>query len=423
MNILAIYRHYWPDTTPYAHLLRAILQEQVKQGRQVEVFCAQPSYNDVYSAKRPAREVIDGVSVRRVTLLPEKKHLRLLRAVNSAYFLFRAVVHCVLFKKCDLIIANSHPPVLMGFTLRIIKRLTATPFLLHCQDVHPEGAVLAGDVKFKWCENLCKVLDHQSCTAALRVVTLSDDMKQTLLQRGPLREDKLLVLNNFTLHEADSETRAGSSAEMGEGNFRLIFAGNMGRYQALQGLLWAIHILQKEIPLECLFLGAGEQRCDLQKLASRLQLEQVRFEPFQSVDVAFAKMQRADLGITSLGRHVYRIAYPSKTMTYVAAGCPVFCIVEKESQIAREIIANQLGYVPASLSPADIAEALRVAWRDRKQWTMRARRELVARGDRLFGKAHMLRCWNAVFHEIAQTIHEQPKPTQPNDQQLYRRAG
>ena len=36
MKICSIYRHYWPDTTPYARLLRPILESRVLAGDEVE---------------------------------------------------------------------------------------------------------------------------------------------------------------------------------------------------------------------------------------------------------------------------------------------------------------------------------------------------------------------------------------------------
>ena len=86
MRILAIYRHYWPDATPYARLLKVILEEQIAQGHQVEVLCGQPSYNDIQFERQPWREVVGGVQVRRFALFPERKRFRLLRAFNYSRF-------------------------------------------------------------------------------------------------------------------------------------------------------------------------------------------------------------------------------------------------------------------------------------------------------------------------------------------------
>lgn len=400
MKILAIYRHYWPDATPYAHLLKAILETQHAAGHEVAVFTAQPSYNDVAHPRQLSEEVIAGVQVRRVSLIPERKHWRILRLLNHLLFLVRAVWYCARSERPDLVIANSHPPILMGLTLRLIKRFTGVPFLLHCQDIHPEGAVLAGDLRPGLFARWCQAIDRTSCQAADRIVTLSEDMKQTLLRRGGIDADRIVVLNNFSLTESGVARFPGVLAREGSddrGPWRLLFAGNMGRFQGLSRLLYALRELQGEIPLECLFLGAGGEQNRLWQLAQELGLECVRFESHQPVEVAVARMQHADLGIVSLADGVTAIAYPSKTMTYIAAGCPVLTIVEPASQVAADVLTHRLGYVPQSTSVVDIAAALRNAWQDRQQWTAAARAELIERGERLFGRRQALQRWNELF--------------------------
>jgi hypothetical protein len=171
----------------------------------------------------------------------------------------------------------------------------------------------------------------------------------------------------------------------------------MGRFQGLSRLLYALRELQGDIPMECLFLGAGSEQNCLWQLAQELGLECVRFESHQPVEVAVARMQHADLGIVSLADGVTAIAYPSKTMTYVAAGCPVLTIVEHNSQVAADVLTHRLGYVPQSTSLSDIAAALRVAWQDRQRWTAAARAELIERGERQFGRRQALQHWNELF--------------------------
>ena len=92
MRIISIYRHYWPDVTPYARILRGLLEAFEEEGHDVSVFTAQPSYNGVKSTKQPGKELLEGVEVNRITLLGEKKNQFFKRATNSCYFLARAFV-------------------------------------------------------------------------------------------------------------------------------------------------------------------------------------------------------------------------------------------------------------------------------------------------------------------------------------------
>ena len=420
MRILAIYRHYWPDATPYARLLKAILEEQVCEGHQVEVVCSQPGYNDIRIARQPAKEVINGVSVNRVGLLPERKAWRLVRLVNSVLFLVRAIWHATVRKQYDLVIANTHPPVLIGLALRLIKRLTAAEFILHAQDIHPEGAMLAGDLRSGSLARFARSSDTKSCNAALRVVTLSEDMRKTLVKRARSSANNIVVLNNFAL---ESEVAQADPIQQEKYPvFRVLFAGNLGRFQSLERLLSATRLVPRCVPLELTFMGVGSQLEPLRKLATEQGEGRVRFESYQSPDAAIACIQRADLGVISLAADVYKIAYPSKTMTYLAAGCPVLAVIERESQLADEVLTNQFGYVPATTSPEDIAKCLEHAWLDRKRWSPAERAELSLRGEALYGKEEAMRAWSGLFHQCAQELGIETRKLATGSERIERQA-
>ncbi len=397
MKILAIYRHYWPDTTPYARLLRAILEEQVSRGHSASVFTAQPSYNDISHSRQPHRETIGGVDIRRIRLLPERKHLRLLRALNFIYFLFRAVTH-VLWRRYDLIVANTHPPVLMGWVLRMIHRVTGIPFVLHCQDIHPESAVIANQLREGRISRWLERIDTENCSAAESVVTLSEDMKQTLLRRKGYTGNNITVINNFALDVYEPEENLPTLFnDAVQHPFRVFFAGNIGLFQDLPRLIEAAHILSAEQDIHFIFMGAGAELRSLRSLADNLIGKTVFFEPYQPVEVAFGCMQRADLGVVSLRTGVCQVAYPSKTMTYLAAGCPILLLAERDSQLAEDILVHDFGYVPEKLTFSNIAETISAARDQRERWTADARQKLIARSEKFYGRSKSLAAWQDIF--------------------------
>jgi len=401
MNVLAIYRHYWPDTTPYARLLRALLEHWVGEGHTATVYSAQPSYNDVRQAKQPRREMLGGVQIRRVRLLRERKQFRHVRGMSYLWFVLGAVLHVLRHPQYDLIVANTHPPVLMGAALRLIKRLTGIPYLLHCQDIHPESAVLAGQLQNGWLARRLLNADTRSCRAARAIVTLSEDMREQLAGRTAYGAKNVHVINNFALdlYSAPASLPALFQDDA-ERPFRVLFAGNMGFFQNLDRLLAAARRLQDERQIQFIFMGAGAARSRLIDKAGDLIGRTVFFEPFQPVETAFACMQRSDLGVVSLAAGVYRVAYPSKTMTYLAAGCPVLVLAERNSNLAEEIITNDFGYVPDEAAPEKIAAVIRAACEDRQRWTPPARQALVERANTHFGRDRALAQWSVLLESI-----------------------
>ena len=165
MRILAIYRHYWPDRTPYARLLRTILEHRAGSAR-CTVFTAQPSYNGASEAA-PREETLGGVRVVRGWTPRERKRFVVSRVLANVWFLAAAVVFAWRTRRdYDVLLANVHPPVLMGLTLRVISRLTGKPFILHMQDIHPEASIAVGVMRDSWRTRLLRRIDAGNCAAA-----------------------------------------------------------------------------------------------------------------------------------------------------------------------------------------------------------------------------------------------------------------
>lgn len=399
MKILAIYRYYWPDTTPYARILRSILERLVDDGHQPVVVAGQPAYNDIKHAKQPRRETLGGVEVRRMSLLPERKWLAPLRTLNFLLFLSRACFHAF-FHRYDMILASSNPPVISGMVLRLIGWVTKTPFVYHCQDLHPECAMLVGKLMNERLNRKLLQIDSKNCQHAARTVVLSEDMLQTIRDRG-LSGDNVTIINNFVLDvpEQAAVELPEPFDETSSPVFRILFAGNMGSFQGLDKIVKAAQLLQSESSIQFVFMGAGEQKESLRQLAGVMVGKTVQFLPYQPMQAAFGCMQRADLGIVSLIPGVYRVAFPSKTMMYLAAGCPVLAVIERQSVLAEQLVQEQFGWVPEETTPEAIATAIQRA-RDDTMAGRVDRRRIRKHCLDLFDREDTLEKWARMFREL-----------------------
>jgi len=401
MRILCIYRHYWPDITPYARLLKAIAEHLVSEGHEVTIFTGQPGYNDVRQGKQPWREKLNGVDVIRVWLPPERKRFVALRLLSFLWFLGRSLVYSIGHRRqYDLAMYNVHPPILMGMTACLIRSLAGIPFIYHCQDIHPESSLVAGRIRSKVLYRLLRRIDTAVCRGAIVNVVLSEDMRDTLMERQvPL--ERIEVLNNFSLDSYyDGSDDIPSPLDNPDGHFHVLFAGNLGEFQGLDAIVDAAHRLAEIQEIRFVFMGEGLAKRRLIAAAGDLVGRTVFFCDFQPVEVAFAAMRRANLGLISLAPGVYRVAFPSKTMMYLSAGCPVLAILEPESNLARTIQDEQLGYVAQDSSADSIASTIEAAWRERSCWTVVARDELQERAERIYGRESAMVRWTRLVSEI-----------------------
>jgi glycosyltransferase involved in cell wall biosynthesis len=285
--------------------------------------------------------------------------------------------------------------------LRVVSALTGIPYVLHLQDIHPEGAAAIGRVgrgrRFSWLQRA----DAWACRGAARLATLSDDMAATLRERGGTLPP-IDVINNAPLRiDAPSTASLPALLRREPDCPLLLFAGNVGEFQGLDRLVRAAVRLAGRRRFHLVFLGAGAARQRLQRLAGDELGRTIAFLPHVPPEAAAAAMAQADYGVVSLHEGVYRCAFPSKSMMYLAAGCPLLALVEPESELARTVRAADLGCAAAGLTEQDAYEALDRACATAARWTPAERARLQAEGERLYGEPRMLAAWASVFELAA----------------------
>lgn len=366
VRILLIHRYFWPDTPPYATMLRVIANRLAADGHEVEVFTAQPSYTSLETVSRQkSTEYMDGVRVRRVALLRERGRKVLFRLFNMLYFPLAIFIHSVFKGRFHVIMASTAPPVVVGASAALGAKLTGAKFIYHCMDIHPEIGAISGEFERPTIFQVLSKIDQWTCRQAKKVIVLSKDMENALRERPDSAGIDVEIINNFELR-AFNQIEAGDwlKALLKEkGKYRLLFAGNIGRFQQLEAFVDAMELLTNRPDIELVFLGEGSALQSLKNRAAGKIGKQIRFFSHQSVEVARRIMQDADLGIVSLMKGVYRYAYPSKIMTYVAEGLPLLVSIEENSELAAFVREEDIGLLVTPGNPVSIAEAVDQAFR------------------------------------------------------------
>jgi len=355
MKVLLTHRYFVPDSSPYGVILRRIALDLAAAGHEVEVFTSLPSYGRD-PAKAPRREQMGDVAVRRIWVLSEASRNPLARVVNVLIYCVSLFLY-TLRARADVVTAGTFPPVLAAWSASLAARLSGARFIYHIQDIHPELSQFSGDRLGRGLpRRLLCWLDNQTLRRAETIVTLSEDMAETLRERG-IGDLHILILNNPPLKAAEAPVDPPKDLVKPEGCVRVIFAGNIGRFQNLTVLAEGVSRCFESHPnLELLFLGDGEA---LPELKARWGTHpQVRFAPFLPFEQASAIISGADIGLVSLNPGIYRVAYPSKLSTYLNLGLTVLAVIEPESRMAQMLEATGQGAVAAFPEPEAIGAAL-----------------------------------------------------------------
>jgi glycosyltransferase involved in cell wall biosynthesis len=364
-RVLIIHRYFWPDTPPYGWMLKSISARLTLDEHRVTVLTSQPSYNPAAKVPRqPSSQNLNGVEVIRLSLLGETKANWVLRGVNAILFAMQVAAH-ILARPYDVVMAATTPPVLLARIASWASSLRGARFVYHCQDIHPEVMRASGLMHTGIWYRTLRALDAATCKAAAAIVVLSEDMRTAIAKRLEQGADKVRVINNFDLDAgAETASELPPSLRKRSGVFRALFAGNIGRFQGLDKLVEASLLLGDRPDFELMFLGDGVAVPALQAQAGALLGKTVRFHGYQPPATAEAVIGTADLAIVSLNPEIYRYAYPSKVMSYLKQGAPLLVLMEENSELARMVTAERIGYVCAQDSAREIASTIAAALSD-----------------------------------------------------------
>ena len=351
----------WFDPEPTFKGL-VFARELVRQGFEVEVLTGFPNYpgGKVYPGYRIKwlqREVIDGVQVTRVPLYPNHDQSALKRVLNYASFAASSLFYGLFMARRADVIYAYHPPLTVGITASLLRLLRRIPVVYDIQDMWPDTLRATGmlsnpralDIVASVCQWVYRSVDQ--------IVVLSPGFKRLLLERG-VPEHKLDVIYNWADEASLAAPQGRLPAEFpGSDRFRILFAGNMGKAQALDAVLDAATLLQQRNSRVCfVMLGGGVEVARLKQRAAELKLGNVVFLPPVPMAEVGTLLNAADALLVHLRKDpLFEITIPSKTQAYMAVGKPLLMAVDGDA--ADLVQQSGGGQVAESENPMAIAHA------------------------------------------------------------------
>jgi len=352
----------WFDPEPtFKGLIFA--RELVRQGFDVEVVTGFPNYPGGrvyagYKIKLIQREYIDGVQITRLPLYPNHDQSAIKRVLNYASFAASALVYGLFVAKRADVMYAYHPPLTVGIAASMIRWGRGIPLVYDIQDMwpdtlratgmlnNPRALALVGRV----CDWVYKRVDQ--------LVVLSPGFKRLLVQRG-VPESKIDVIYNWADESAlMSPVGAVPAAFPGPDRFKVVFAGNMGKAQALDAVLDAAAILQlRGSRASFVMLGGGVEVNRLKTRAIEMKLGNVVFLPPVPMSEVGAVLAAADVLLVHLRKDsLFEITIPSKTQAYMAVGKPLLMAVNGDA--ADLVRQAKCGLTAESENPQALADAV-----------------------------------------------------------------
>jgi len=130
-----------------------------------------------------------------------------------------------------------------------------------------------------------------------------------------------------------------------EGKFVVAHSGNMGVKQGLDLVLDVAMRIRERKEIAFLLAGDGAMKSHLESRSAALRLDNLRFLPIQGQGEFLQMLAAIDLALIVQQPSVSDIAFPSKTVTLLAAARPVVASVNANSEVARVVARSNGGVV------------------------------------------------------------------------------
>lgn len=308
------------------------------EGLEVEVATGFPNYpgGTLYPGYRLRpwqREVVQGVRVLRLPLYPSHDGSAVKRVLNYLSFGASATLYGLFKWQRPQVIYAYHPPLTVALAAVLVGTLRRVPVVIDIQDMWPDTLRATGMLSNPRVLDIIGRVCGWVYARAERIVVLSEGFRRLLLERG-VPDAKIEVILNW----CDEAALASPQGRLPEGfpgadRFRVLFAGNMGRAQALDAVLDAATLVRHaDPPISFVLMGGGIEVTRLRALAAERGLENVVFLPPVPMSEVGLTLGAADALLVHLRRDpLFTVTIPSKTQAYMAIGRPVLMAVEGDA--------------------------------------------------------------------------------------------
>ena len=358
LRVLFVSHFFPPEELSMALLVHELADATAARGHEVHVLTGYPNWPagkpmPPYSAWRRTSEQMGDVTVHRVPFLASPNGPLWRRLLDFKSFELSVRILGRRLARPDLIHVHV-PPNEDALAAAALARHFGCPFVLHVQDVQPDGAIEIGSLRSPLAIGVFRRQENRLYERAAHVVTLGNALRGRILQKG-VAATKVSLLPNWIDAQAlaPMDRMNPLRAEWGipADRFVALYAGTFGRVHGTSQLLDAAEQLRTDTQVTFLLVGQGHdfeqnrqlvQSRDLQNVIVKEFVPRARLRELQAI---------ADVSLVTLRPGLGSISVPSKVLGYMAAGRPVIGLVDSCSDTAALLRDAGCGIV---LGPGDV---------------------------------------------------------------------
>jgi len=225
-------------------------------------------------------------------------------------------------------------------------------------DIYPDHLVRVGWLRGGGVmARFWRYLNRKAMLRASAVITIGDAMERALY--GHLRlsvsNANIRVIPNWADTELLKPMKKSNNSfaveQQETARLTVLYSGNIGRTHGLLSLIRAAESLKDNVSVSFLIVGDGLGLMELKHGVARAGLVNVKFLPYQPWERLPEVLAAGDVAVVSQAPGTEALSIPSKTYSYMAAGCALLGICEESSELGRLIVENGIGLVAPHCDP------------------------------------------------------------------------
>ncbi|MBR5581635.1 MAG: glycosyltransferase family 4 protein [Treponema sp.] len=371
MKLCIFTNHFFPEDFK----VNDIAFDLQKKDFDITVITAIPDYPkgkfyDGYSLFKKRKEVVNGVNVIRLPIIPRGKGGAIRLALNYISYFVCATIFTFFhsFKnQYDAVFVHLTSPFFIGIPAVHLKKRQKIPLYFWTLDLWPESLISAAGIKHPLIiepQNKMVAMVYSNCD---KILISSKGFAKSICEKGNF-EDKLVYFPNWAesvVSPSDFDISKISPFD-DKSNFILLFAGNLGEAQNLDTIIESADRLKDNEKIKFVFVGDGRRKIHLENLVAEKKLNNtVYFLGRYPIDTMPVFMGNASVLLFSLKDELcFNLTVPAKVQFYMSQGKPILAMINgdgadlvNESKCGIAVPANDVNsFVEAVKKLASLSE-------------------------------------------------------------------
>lgn len=309
MKVLFLLFMGFAENGPSVHLLKSIIGECLSRGNNVTLII-RSYYGETIVIPNEFKKY-KNFSYEVVTSKKQKKSNLIARYIEDIKYSFSCKKK-YLDKEFDVAFIQSN--VTMFISVNMIKKYLHIPIVYNAQDLFPQDLLFVKE----WHQNNCiykalLAIQKIAYSNVDKIITISLDMKQTLMEMG-VDQNKIEVVYNWSYSDEaidiNPKDNTFSKTFNINGQNIVLYAGNLGKKQNTDIIVESAKKLKDE---KAKFVMVGNKRNNDEY--GYIKEENVLYCPLQKQEMAESVYSAADIIIIPLKKGMIKTALPSKIAT------------------------------------------------------------------------------------------------------------